>query len=108
MLGDAGSSAENFQSIRDAKCSDNYIKSNGDGLRSGSSSNAGGSAEFSGNLVQFETNAQDEGSGKIHESESGEDGGGAMDVGGSCKNSVDGEPIENVQGSAKNVKVTGH
>ena len=31
-----------------------------------------------------------------------------MDVGGSCKNSVDGEPIENVQGSAKSVEFTGH
>ena len=107
LSGDAGGSAENSQSVGNPKGSDDHIESNGDGLRSGSSTNAGGSDGISGNFVRSETHAQDGGSGKIRDSESGEGGGGSMDAKGSYENFDDGGPVGNVQGSAENVDFTG-
>ena len=107
MSGDAGGSAENSQSVGNPKGSDDHIESNGDGLGSESSTNAGGSDEISGIFVQSEMNAQDGGSGKIRDSESGEGGGGSMDGGGSYNFFDDEGPVGNVQGSAENFELTG-
>ena len=52
-------------------------------------------------------NAQDGGSGKICDSESGEGGGGSMDGGGSYNFFDDEGPVGNVQGSAENFELTG-
>ncbi len=82
--------------VGNAICFDDHIESDGDGLRSGSSTNARGSDEISGNFVRSEMNAQDRGSGKIRESESGKGGGGSMDAGGSYKIFDDGQPVGNV------------